>query len=63
MNKVSSYAKPGIMIALIGASAAGKTTPLSTFAQRQTVVMVTGDMLVDGRPLGNDFRRGTGFYE
>lgn len=63
LNNVSGYAKPGIMIALMGASGAGKTTLLNTLAQRQKMGVVTGDMLVDGRPLGTDFQRGTGFCE
>ncbi|KAM0334541.1 hypothetical protein ACHAQA_001571 [Verticillium albo-atrum] len=61
LNKVSGYAKPGVMVALMGASGAGKTTLLNTLSQRQTVGVVNGDMLVDGRPLGTDFQRNTGF--
>lgn len=61
LNKVSGYAKPGVMVALMGASGAGKTTLLNTLSQRQTVGVVKGDMLVDGRPLGPDFQRNTGF--
>lgn len=63
LNKVSGYAKPGQMTALMGASGAGKTTLLNTLAQRQKMGTVTGDMLVDGRPLGVEFQRGTGFCE
>ena len=63
LNGVSGYAKPGVMIALMGASGAGKTTLLNTLAQRQRTGVVTGDMLVDGRPLSVDFQRGTGFCE
>ncbi|OIW29031.1 hypothetical protein CONLIGDRAFT_715452 [Coniochaeta ligniaria NRRL 30616] len=63
LNNVRGYAKPGVMVALMGASGAGKTTLLQTLSQRQTVGVVTGDMLVDGRPLGIEFQRGTGFVE
>ncbi|RDW72004.1 putative ATP-binding multidrug cassette transport protein [Coleophoma crateriformis] len=63
LNKVSGYAKPGIMVALMGASGAGKTTLLNTLSQRQKVGTIRGDMLVDGRPLGTEFQRGTGFCE
>jgi ATP-binding cassette subfamily G (WHITE) protein 2 (SNQ2) len=63
LNKVSGFAKPGIMTALMGASGAGKTTLLNTLAQRQKTGVVTGDMLVDGRPLDIEFQRGTGFCE
>ncbi|KAI5467658.1 ABC-2 type transporter-domain-containing protein [Mariannaea sp. PMI_226] len=61
LNNVNGYAKPGVMIALMGASGAGKTTLLNTLSQRQTMGVVTGDMLVDGRPLSADFQRSTGF--
>ncbi|KAI9817891.1 MAG: hypothetical protein M1827_001010 [Pycnora praestabilis] len=63
LNKVNGYAKPGLMTALMGASGAGKTTLLNTLAQRQKMGIIGGDMLVDGRPLGPEFQRGTGFCE
>lgn len=47
----------------MGASGAGKTTLLNTLSQRQKTGVVGGDMLVDGRPLGTEFQRGTGFCE
>ena len=61
LNKVSGYAKPGVMIALMGSSGAGKTTLLYTLSQRQTVGVISGEMLVDGRPLNKEFQRNTGF--
>lgn len=63
LNKVSGYAKPGVMVALMGASGAGKTTLLNTLAQRQRIGVVSGEMKVDGRDLGVEFARGTGFCE
>lgn len=63
LNKVSGYAKPGVMVALMGASGAGKTTLLNTLAQRQRVGVISGEMKVDGRDLGIEFARGTGFCE
>ena len=63
LNKVNGYVKPGMMVALMGASGAGKTTLLNTLAHRQTTGVVGGDFLVDGRPLGVEFQRGTGFCE
>ena len=61
LNGVNGYAKPGVMVALVGASGAGKTTLLNTLAQRQTAGVVTGEMFVDGRALGPEFQRNTGF--
>jgi ATP-binding cassette subfamily G (WHITE) protein 2 (SNQ2) len=52
-----------LVIALMGASGAGKTTLLNTLSQRQKMGVVAGDMLVDGRPLDEEFQRGTGFCE
>ena len=42
---------------------AGKTTLLNTLAQRINFGTVTGDFLVDGRPLPKSFQRATGFAE
>ena len=63
LNNVHGYAKPGVMIALMGASGAGKTTLLNTLSQRQRIGVVSGTFLVDGRPLGTEFQRVTGFVE
>lgn len=63
LDKVSGYAKPGVMVALMGASGAGKTTLLNTLAQRQRIGVVSGEMKVDGQELGLEFQRGTGFCE
>ena len=61
LNNVNGYAKPGLMVALMGASGAGKTTLLNTLSQRQTMGVVGGEMFVDGRALGPEFQRNTGF--
>ena len=63
LTEVNGHAKPGVMVALMGASGAGKTTLLNTLSQRQRVGVVSGEMLVDGRPLGPEFQRVTGFVE
>lgn len=63
LNDVCGYAKPGVMVALMGASGAGKTTLLNTLSQRQKVGVITGAMLVDGRPLNADFQRSIEFVE
>ena len=39
----------------------GKTTCLDVLAQRKNIGVVAGSMLVDGRPLGGDFARGTAY--
>ena len=60
---VQGYVRPGKLTALMGASGAGKTTLLNTLAQRINFGTVTGDFLVDGRPLPKSFQRATGFAE
>ena len=61
LDHVSGWVKPGTLTALMGVSGAGKTTLLNTLAQRQTMGVVSGEMFVDGRPLGPEFKRNTGF--
>lgn len=63
LNNVHGYARPGVMVALMGASGAGKTTLLNTLSQRQRIGVVSGTFLVDGRQLGTEFQRITGFVE
>ncbi|KAI0132440.1 ABC drug exporter AtrF [Xylariales sp. AK1849] len=63
LNQVQGFVRPGKLTALMGASGAGKTTLLNTLAQRINFGVVTGDFLVDGRPLPKSFQRATGFAE
>ena len=67
MSLFSLNANTTSVVALMGASGAGtgagKTTLLNTLPQRQKIGVVSGDMLVDGRALGTEFQRGTGFCE
>jgi len=63
LHDVCGYVKPGTLTALMGASGAGKTTCLDVLAQRKNIGIITGDVLVEGRPLGSDFARGTAYAE
>ncbi|KAI9759591.1 MAG: hypothetical protein M4579_002257 [Chaenotheca gracillima] len=63
LKDVQGFVRPGKLTALMGASGAGKTTLLNTLAQRINFGVVTGDFLVDGRPLPKSFQRATGFAE
>jgi ATP-binding cassette, subfamily G (WHITE), member 2, SNQ2 len=63
LHNVNGYVRPGTLTALMGASGAGKTTCLDVLAQRKTIGVVTGDVLVDGRPLDSDFQRSTAYAE
>lgn len=63
LSDVQGFVRPGRLTALMGASGAGKTTLLNTLAQRINFGVVSGDFLVDGRPLPKSFQRATGFAE
>ncbi|KAH6685828.1 brefeldin A resistance protein [Plectosphaerella plurivora] len=63
LQNVQGYVRPGKLTALMGASGAGKTTLLNALAQRLNFGTITGDFLVDGRPLPKSFQRATGFAE
>lgn len=63
LRDVQGFVRPGKLTALMGASGAGKTTLLNTLAQRINFGVVTGDFLVDGKPLPKSFQRATGFAE
>ncbi|PVH71205.1 putative ABC multidrug transporter, partial [Cadophora sp. DSE1049] len=63
LDHVSGWVKPGTLTALMGVSGAGKTTLLDVLAQRTSVGVVTGDMLVNGKPLDSSFQRRTGYVQ
>ncbi|GEQ67986.1 hypothetical protein JCM33374_g1652 [Metschnikowia sp. JCM 33374] len=63
LDSVSGYCLPGALTALMGESGAGKTTLLNTLAQRIDMGVITGDMLVNGKPLDTSFVRRTGYVQ
>ena len=63
LNNVFGFVKPGTLTALMGASGAGKTTLLDVLADRKNIGVVSGDILMNGRPIGRDFQRGCGYAE
>ena len=60
LDHVDGWVKPGTLTALMGVSGAGKTTLLDCLATRTTMGVITGEMLVDGRPRDESFQRKTG---
>lgn len=63
LDNVDGWVKPGTLTALMGVSGAGKTTLLDTLADRITMGVITGEMLVDGHLRDHSFQRKTGYVQ
>lgn len=63
LDHVDGWVQPGTLTALMGASGAGKTTLLDVLANRVTMGVVTGDMLVNGNKREKSFQRKTGYVQ
>lgn len=63
LSDVSGWVKPGTLTALMGVSGAGKTTLLDVLAERTTMGVISGDMLVNGKARGANFQRSTGYVQ
>ena len=63
LDEVSGWVKPGVLTTLMGVSGAGKTTLLDVLAQRVSMGVITGDMLVNGHALDASFQRKTGYVQ
>ncbi|CAI7636806.1 unnamed protein product [Penicillium glandicola] len=63
LDSVDGWVKPGTLTALMGVTGAGKTSLLDVLADRVTIGVVNGDMLVDGRLRDDSFQRKTGYVQ
>lgn len=63
LDHVDGWVKPGTLTALMGVSGAGKTTLLDCLADRTSMGIITGEMLVDGNPRDMSFQRKTGYVQ
>ncbi|KAE8351305.1 ABC-2 type transporter-domain-containing protein [Aspergillus coremiiformis] len=63
LDDVNGWVKPGTLTALMGVSGAGKTTLLDALAQRVSIGVVSGDVLVNGKGLAANFPRRTGYVQ
>ncbi|RAL04636.1 pleiotropic drug resistance family ABC transporter [Aspergillus ibericus CBS 121593] len=63
LDHVDGWVKPGTLTALMGVTGAGKTSLLDVLANRVTMGVVTGEMLVDGRMRDDSFQRKTGYVQ
>jgi len=63
LDHVDGWVKPGTLTALMGVSGAGKTTLLDCLADRISMGVITGEMLVDGKLRDDSFQRKTGYVQ
>ncbi|KAM6513590.1 Multidrug resistance protein [Fusarium falciforme] len=63
LDHVDGWVKPGTLTALMGVSGAGKTTLLDCLADRTSMGVIAGEMLVDGHPRDGSFQRKTGYVQ
>lgn len=63
LNDVNGWVKPGTLTALMGVSGAGKTTLLDVIAQRVSIGVVSGDILVNGQLTTSGFPRRAGYVQ
>ncbi|KFA51049.1 hypothetical protein S40293_10105 [Stachybotrys chartarum IBT 40293] len=63
LDHVGGWVKPGTLTALMGSTGAGKTTLLDVLANRVTVGLVSGDILVNGVPRDKSFQRKAGYIQ
>ncbi|CDK28026.1 unnamed protein product [Kuraishia capsulata CBS 1993] len=63
LRDIQGFCKPGTLTALMGESGAGKTTLLNVLSRRVDMGVITGDMLVDGKPIDQSFERRTGYVQ
>ena len=64
MYIVSGIAKPGQLVAIMGASGAGKTTLMNILAHRRPgALKVTGEVRVNGTKMGRHINRVAGYVQ
>ncbi|KFG85368.1 ABC-transporter [Metarhizium anisopliae] len=63
LDHVDGWVKPGTLTALMGVSGAGKTTLLDCLADRISMGVITGEMLIDGKLRDSSFQRKTGYVQ
>ncbi|POM75483.1 ATP-binding cassette (ABC) Superfamily, partial [Phytophthora palmivora] len=64
LRGITAYFEPGRMVALMGATGAGKTTLMDVIAGRKTGGRIVGDIIVNGEPKNSaNFSRITAYCE
>lgn len=63
LTDVNGWVKPGTLTALMGVTGAGKTTLLDVIANRASLGVVSGDIMVNGLARDASFQRKTGYVQ
>ncbi|KAI1754031.1 BcatrD protein [Xylaria castorea] len=63
LNNIDGWVQPGTLTALMGPSGAGKTSLLNVLAERTTVGVVSGEVIVDTRYQNVAFARKIGYAQ
>lgn len=63
LDHVDGWVRPGTLTALMGVSGAGKTSLLDCLADRPSIGIITGEVLVNGKPRNASFQRSTGYVQ
>lgn len=63
LDNIAGWVKPGTMTALMGVSGAGKTTLLDCLADRTSMGIIHGEILVDDKLRDASFQRKTGYVQ
>ncbi|RMD43205.1 hypothetical protein DV735_g1891, partial [Chaetothyriales sp. CBS 134920] len=63
LDEIDGWIRPGTLTALMGVTGAGKTSLLDVLANRVTIGVVSGQILVDGQLRDAGFQRKTGYVQ